>query len=485
MTNEGDDGATAARALQLSEHEMREFGYRAVDLVVDHFVRLDSKPVTGQAARGDLEVRLREALPREGIPPSSALDAVARDVLTAVMHLDHPRFFAFVPGPSNFVGVVVDLLASGFNVFAGTWLEASGPAEVELVTVDWLREVCGLPASAGGLMVSGGSHANLSALALARHVKVGGPDPRARVYVCDQTHSSVFRALRALGFTQEQVRVLASDDAYRLSVDVLAGALGADLAAGWRPMCVVATAGSTNTGAIDPLPAVADLCRDRNLWLHVDGAISSRARLDLAGLEFADSVSLDPHKWLFQPYELGCLLVREPRLLWDCYHVLPEYLDDAQPGAGEVNFCDYGLQLTRRFNALKLWMSLKVFGADAFADAVDLGIGLAEHAEHELRAAPHWEVITPAQLGVITFRYRPPETTWTPSALDELQRRIADRTVANGFAMVATTMLSGRRVLRLCTINPRTSRQDIERTLALLAAFGTEEATQAGPPADR
>lgn len=479
----GDGSDTGA--LRLSPDEMRRLGYRAVDLVVEHLQTLPARPVGGPTRRAELEAVLREPLPRTGSGWRTVLRQVEDDVLAHVRHLDHPRFFAQVPGPGNFVGAVADLVASGLNVFGGTWIEASGPAQVELVVVDWLREVCGLPPSAGGLFVNGGSHANLTGLALARHAVLGGPDPSSLVCCSDQAHSSVRRALGVLGLGAAQVRTVRSDELGRLRVDSLVDELDRGAGEGGRPFCVVATAGTTNTGAVDPLNEVAGVCADRGLWLHVDGAYGAaaafapRARDLLVGMEVADSLVLDPHKWLFQPYEAGCLLVRDPALLRDAFGVTPEYLRDVAAGPEEVDFCDYGLQLTRRFNALKLWMSLKVFGADAFAEAVERGLARAEEAESFLRSSPRWEVVTRAQLAIVTFRYVPEAGEWPSDALDGLQRRIAGRLNADGRATIATTTFGGRSVLRMCTINPTTTGDDVTRTLQALEWFGAEEAGRA------
>ena len=321
--------------LNLSREDMRALGYRVIDMLVEHFQELPEKPVTRKADRPTLEARLREAIPEHGANVLEVLGRLQRDVFSNIMHTDHPRFFAFVPSPSNFVSVMADALASGFNVFAATWLEASGPTQIELVTIDWLRQACGLPDSAGGLFVSGGSMANMTALAVARHVQLGNRTEGAVIYCSDQTHSSVERGLRVLGFQDSQMcKIRSAADRFRLDVSALRRAIEADRAAGRVPFCVVANAGMTNTGAIDPLMALADYCRQEELWLHVDGAYGAaavfceRGQALLDGLACVDSLSLDPHKWLFQPYEIGCVLVREERWLRDAFHILPEYLED-------------------------------------------------------------------------------------------------------------------------------------------------------------
>jgi glutamate/tyrosine decarboxylase-like PLP-dependent enzyme len=451
---------------------MRALGYHVIDMLVEHFEGLPGKPVTRKAGRPTLETRLREAPPEHGSNALEVLDQLRRDVFSNIMHTDHPRFFAFVPSPSNFVSVMADALASGFNVFAGTWLEASGPTQIELVTIDWLRQACGLPDSAGGLFVSGGSMANMTALAVARHVKLGNRIEGAVVYFSDQTHSSIERGLRVLGFQNDQLRKIQSDDCFRLDISALQRAIEADRAAGRVPFCVVANAGTTNTGAIDPLLPLADYCRQEALWLHVDGAYGAAAvfceqgQALLDGLARVDSLSLDPHKWLFQPYEIGCVLVREERWLEEAFHILPEYLEDAEGKEGEINFCDRGIQLTRGFRALKLWMSLQVFGRSGFQEAVNRGFEMAEVAEAVVRELSNWEVVTPAQMGIVTFRCIPEGLS--PEELNWLNRELVEGMIADGFAMVSSTVLRGQTVLRMCTINPRTTEADVRETIKRL-----------------
>ena len=451
---------------------MRALGYAVIDELIQHLTELPDKPVTRRASRAELEALLREPPPENGADPAAVLATVRDAVMGNIMHLDHPRFFAFVPGAGNFVSVMGDTLAAGFNVFAGTWLESSGPAQLEMLTIDWLREICGLPEGAGGLFVSGGSMANLTALAVARERLGPNEWHRAVLYCSDQTHSSVDRAARTLGIVGERLRRLPSDASYRLRRDDLRDAVRADRAAGLRPLAVIANAGTTNTGAVDPLPELADICHSEDLWLHVDGAygaaavLSPRGRNLLRGMDRADSLVLDPHKWLFQPYDLGCVLVRDAAGLEDAFAIMPEYLRDISAAAGEINYCDIGLELTRRFRALKLWMSIKVFGLAEFRAAIERGMQLAETAEALLREAGCWEIVTPAQLAVVTFRHghSPGDT----AADSEFHRRLFEAVVADGYSLVTSTELDSRPVLRLCTINPRTTEADLDETLGRL-----------------
>ncbi len=480
-----DQDAEAAR-LELPPEELRRLGYRVVDLLVDHLARMRELPVARRIPRPLLEARLAGPPPEAPGDPFEVLARIERDVMPFMAHIGHPRFFAFVPSVANSVSVLGDALAAGLNPFCGTWLAGPGPAEVELVTLDWLRRLCGLPEGAGGLFVSGGSVANLTALAVAREERLAAPVERGTVYFSDQTHSSVERALRVLGI--RQARRLPCDAAYRLPVATLRAAIAADRAAGLFPFCVVASAGTTNTGAVDPLPALADLCAEEGLWLHVDGAygaaavLAERCRPALAGLERADSLSLDPHKWLFQPMEIGCVLLRDRLLLRKTFHVLPEYLQDAHRGRGpeEVNLSDYGVQLTRGFRALKLWMSIQVFGLAAFRRAVERGVELAEKAQALLAEDPRWRLVAPASLGVVCFRFAPPGLS--DETLEAVNRGVTDELLAEATAFASSTRLAGRTVLRLCTINPRSTEEDLRFVLARMAEACERLLARAGYP---
>jgi glutamate/tyrosine decarboxylase-like PLP-dependent enzyme len=460
--------------LEFSPERMREIGYRVVDRLVEHLATLPSQRVGTKGDPAELLKALREPVPEEGAEFETALAQVERDVFANTMHVNHPRFFAYVPGPGNFIGAMADALISGYNIFAGTWISGSGPAAVELTVLEWLREMCGLPESAGGVFVSGGTLANLTALAVARHVKVPNRLEDATVYYSDQAHSSLEKALRVIGLPAENLRKLPSDAAFRLPVDGLTRCIERDRASGKRPFCVIASAGTTNTGAIDPLPALSQLCREHGLWLHVDGAygaaavITERGRELLAGLEFADSLSLDPHKWLFQPYEIGCVLVRDRDHLSDTFRILPEYLKDTQLHTEEFNFTDHGIQLTRNFRALKLWMSIKVFGLAAFRAAIGRGFMLGEFTEACLRKMSGWEIVTPAQLGIVCFRYS--------KADDAAHLGLVQTLLEDGFALITSTVLRGRTVLRTCTINPRTTEADIQASLERLDGFARSQA---------
>jgi glutamate/tyrosine decarboxylase-like PLP-dependent enzyme len=441
--------------------EMRRLGYWVVDRVVEHYESGADGPSirTGDAA--ELRSVLGGPVPQEPGDPRAALEALVDVVLSHMQHGDHPRHFARVPGPSSFAGVLGEWLGTGFNALASSWGGGSGPATVELIVLDWIGTLLGMPAGTEGVVLSGGSLSNMTALAAAREAR--GPGV---AYLSDQTHASVRRGLEALGFPPEQIRTLPTDERFRLTAEVLAEAVRRDRDRGERPRFVIGTAGTTNTGAVDELDAIADVCASERLWFHVDGAYGAPAafcdagRATLAGLDRADSLALDPHKWLFTPYDAGILLVRHPGILEHAFSMRPEYLADVRSDSGEVSFGDRSLELSRRPRALKLWMMFRTYGVGRISAAIEDGIALAERAQAMIEADPGWECVTPAQLGIVTFT-RP---GWDAR---EHAARVAALT-ADGFATLTSTILRGRPVLRLCTINPRTTDADIAGTLARL-----------------
>jgi glutamate/tyrosine decarboxylase-like PLP-dependent enzyme len=447
--------------LGMTRDEMRELGYWVVDQVVEHFETGADGPAMKTGGVEELRDALGGPVPTGPGDPREAMQTLTEVALSHMQHGDHPRFFARIPGPSSFTGVLGEWLSIGFNTIASSWGGASGPATVELVALDWLREAIGLPEGTEGVLVSGGSIANISAIAAARANR--GPGV---AYLTDQTHSSIPRGLTALGFTGLDVHTLTSDPQLRMPLQALERAVHEDRHAGRTPRFVIATAGSTNVGAVDPLPELAALCRREDLWLHVDGAygaaaaVCDRGREALAGLELADSLVLDAHKWLFTPYGIGCLFVR-PGVLDAAFTMDPEYLVDVKARTGQVELRNRTLELTRRGRAFKLWLLFRTHGLDAISRAVNRGIELAEQAEALIRADPRLDIVTPAQLGIVTFA--------ALGADDGEHRARADRLAASGYAAVTSTTLQGRSVLRLCTINPATTEEDLVGTLERLA----------------
>ena len=464
--------------LRLSPNEMKELGYRVIDMIVEHMDTIQDKPVAKKPSPQNLKGLLYEPLPNKGINHQDFIDQFEKDVLSYMTHADHPRFFGYIPGPSNFMSAMADTLVSGFNIFSGAPSMGPGVTNIELVTIDWLRQICGFPDGAGGLFVSGGSMANLTALTVARHVRLQDQLAKAVIYTSDQTHLTIVRGLHILGFNDNQIKIIPTDQSLLLERLSLQHEVDKDRAAGNIPFCVIANAGTTNSGAIDPLQQLGEFCQQEGLWFHVDGAYGAPAVLSekgknlLKGMELADSLVLDPHKWLFQPYEIGCVLVRDREYLRDTFKITPDCLRDLCKIDQEINFSEYGIQVTRSFRALKLWMSIKCFGLEAFQKAITSGIELAEFAEKKLLESSCWEISTPAQIGIITFRYLPSQKY--SGDIDSLNEQIISKVIEGGFALLSSTVLGGKVVLRMCTINPRTTEEDIHLTVKRLEHYALE-----------
>lgn len=472
MSAPAEDGITPASppgagGLEMSSEAMRALGEAALDALLRRAEGLASDVPWRGADRRDLEPLLREPAPEEGRPATDVLKRALDDVLAVAGRVDHPRFFAFVPSSPTWPGVIADFLGAGFNTFQGTWLESAGPSQVELVVTDWFREWVGYPEGAGGLFTSGGSAASLDALVAAREA-AGAPE-RPAVLMGDQSHSALERAARIVGVRPAGIRKVPSDDAFRVRLDALEEAIVLARREGFSPIAVCANAGATSTGAVDPLDGMADLCAREGIWLHVDGAyggfavITEHGRALFHGIERADSIVLDAHKWLFQPFEAGCLLVRDVRTLERAFRVLPEYLQDTRLGMEHVNFCDRGLQLTRSFRALKVWMSIQTFGMGAFRAAVERGIDYATRAGENVRASRTLELLAPPSLGVVCFRANPGGLD--EAALEALNDAVQARIVRSGSAMMSSTRLRGTYALRLCILTHRTTWSDVEATL--------------------
>src|SRR6188472_224904 len=450
--------------LGLDSQTMRELGYRTVDLLVERLERERGGPPLRRATPAEMRARLHGPPPDGPQPFEEILAGLDRDVLPFASRDGHPGFFGFIPFAGTWPGALGDLIASACNLYAGSWMESAGVSQVELEVLAWFKEWIGFPPEAAGSLVSGGSAANLTALACARETLAGPMRDDLVLYVSDQAHSSIARAARILGFRPIQVRVLPSDDAFRLAPETLAAAITADLARGLTPFSAVAQGGATNTGSVDPLDRLAEVCREHGAWLHVDAAYGGFAALAdpglLPGLAHADSVTLDPHKWLYQPFECGCVLVRDGQALRNAFEILPDYLRDAEADAQEVNFCDLGLQLTRSARALKIWVSLRYFGLEAFRQAIRRSLEVAAAAARRVEESRTLELMAPPSLGVVCFRRGDLDEASNAGLVSALER--------SGTGLISTTRLHGRFALRMCVLNHQSTPEDVEDVLAFL-----------------
>ncbi len=467
--------------LELSKEEMQDFGYKVVDAVIEHFETQDEKYPVANASRKEMDNLFSEEAPEDPMPANDVLQFVLENVMTQSNIMSHPKSYAFVPGPSNYISVMSDALATGFNIFSGGWVGSPAAAGIEITSLNWLLKLFNFQVKkGGGIFTSGGSMANLTALATARKVKCGEDFSKAIIYLSDQAHSSNIKAIYILGFKKEQIRIIPTDMEFKFSINKLKNAIAKDRIEGFQPFCLIASSGTTNTGTVDPLEKLAAICKKESIWLHVDGAFGAAAILSkngkklLKGIEKADSLTVDPHKWLFQPYEIGCLLVQNHKWLSGTFTEKPVYLRDIEGNQSEINFYDHGIELTRHFRALKFYMSVKTFGLQAFRKAIDYNIELAEQVESELRKSNKWEVVSPATLAIINFRYNPVHENWSENKLDQINQKISARIMASREAMLVTTILQGQVVLRMCLINPRTTLEDVKSTIVLCEKFALE-----------
>jgi glutamate/tyrosine decarboxylase-like PLP-dependent enzyme len=478
-----------ARSLAHPDLEtLQSWGSQVVRWVFRHYQTLPEQPIGRPAGRPDLEKLLHEPPPEQGSPFPAVLAQFETAIAPYAVRVNHPRFMAFIPGAPNFVSVLGDWLCAGTNFFAGVWLEAAGPTEVELVVLDWFKQIVGFPGGAAGILTGGGSEATLTALLVARERLSFEERGRAVLYVTDLRHWSVDRAAKIIGLRPNQLRPIPTDAEFRMQPAALASALEADRRGGRLPWALCASAGAISAGTVDPLPALADLCRENDLWYHIDAAYSWPAVLTpegrqmLDGLGRADSVTLDPHKWFGQTFEVGCVLVREGRGLADTFTVRPEYMQDVAPGEDEVNFADCGIALTRRFRALKIWLSVKVLGLDWFRRLVDHCCRLAELAEGLLQLTPGFQILSPRKFSIVCFRFVPQGGPGGLAAaeetLDRLNLAIVDRVRATGRAFFSSTRLHGRVALRFCFVNWRTRAADVEEVIRLVLESGAHLAEE-------
>ncbi|RUV46029.1 MAG: aspartate aminotransferase family protein [Mesorhizobium sp.] len=465
--------------------EMQALSHRIVEDAVAYLKDVRDRPVWRQMP---VEVRafFSEPLPRSPAPIAEVYGDVGRNVMAYPMGNIHPRFWSWYMGSSNFTGALGDFLAAiqGSNLGGGN--HAAGLMDSQVV--DWCKEMVGFPASASGTLVSGGSMANLIGLTVARNAKAGvdvrergvGAIPKPlRFYASDQVHSCHRKAMEALGLGNRALRRVSTDADLRIDVDALKTAIAEDRAAGFKPACIIGTAGTVNTGAIDDLRALAVLAAEEDLWFHVDGcigaliAIAPENRSLVAGIERAHSVALDPHKWLHAPFEAGCALVRDAVAHRNAFAVTPEYLESTPRGLASGQWLhDYGLQTSRGFRALKIWMSLKEHGIEKFGRLIDQNIAQAGYLTELIRAEPALELTAPTTINIVCFRHRLDGAS--EERLKAFNTEIMLRLQEEGIAAVSDTTVHGQHCLRVAITNHRTRRDDLDLLLRETLRIGAE-----------
>ena len=449
--------------------EIGDWGNSVIQLMAEYLGGLRDHKVYRHISSRDIRDSLDPALPTKGIDFDALLKVFRENIIPFSRQNAHPRMFGYVQSPGTPLAAFADLLASTLNANLTVWRSAPAPVELERLTIDWIRQILGFNAQAGGLFVSGGSMANLAAIAAARQAK-DDSSGRLRIYASSETHFSIAKATALLGIGRENVRFVAVDECFKIRVDDLVAKITADLEAGYLPFCVVANAGTVNTGAVDPLAEIREIADRFQLWMHVDGSygafavLAKSARKFFAGLERADSIALDPHKWLYLPVDVGCVIYRAPEIARAAFAHEAEYTRIIGEKADEAfAFWDYGPELSRRFRALKVWMLLKGVGLDSLGEAIESNLACARYLESMVRASDDFEMVAPVELSIFCFRHVPVQLrNKSPQAIDAFNERLLIALQRDGSSYLSNATLAGRFALRGCVLNYRTTLRDME-----------------------
>ncbi len=468
----------------LSEQHQR-MGRAVTRLISEHAARLESAPETSRPPPADLKILFEEPLPQAGTPAEEIFAQFARDVEPHAMQVPSPRYFGqFNPTPLA-IGVWADALCSALNQNAGAWRNGPTSALIEAQVIGWLCELLGYGPGAFGVLASGGSEANLIALKCARDqaardicdLGVRAANAELKVYASEQCHFSVEKSLDILGLGRRSLRKIDTDERFHIRLDLLRVAIERDRSDGHIPFCIVGIAGATSTGVIDPLPELAEIARENDCWFHVDAAygaglaFSDKQKVKLRGIELANSITFDPHKWMFVPFACGTTLVREGgNVLRDSFDISPEYLSEDRGGEDvQYDFFRYGQMGTRRFNALKLWMAFKFMGKNGYAEAVERHLELTRHLAARLDELPDFERVGEIETAVCCFRYLPEHVrAMAPNDQDRVQQALQQRIEKSGKAFFPSTILHGRRALRVNINSYLTERRHVDDLVELL-----------------
>ena len=503
MTDKTHSGDDPRSSLDPSAAEIRRWGNAAIEAMASYLDSIRDRRVYPSTTARQIREKLDLALPNEGVGFDPLLETFNDVIVATSRHNGHPRMFGYVQAPGTAIAAIADLLASTLNANLTAWRSAPAAVEIERLTIDWIKQILGVNVGAAGLFVSGGSMANLAALAAARRAKAPADltskgaqclHQAMRVYISEETHHSVAKAATLLGLGRDNVRTVGVDERFKIRIGDLVAKITEDLAAGHLPFCVVANAGTVVTGAFDPLAQVSQVARRFNLWMHVDAsyggfaALAPSARDLFDAMPEADSVALDPHKWLYLPVDCGCVLYRDPQAARATFAHEAEYTRVLEQEPDEAfAFWDYGPELSRRFRALKVWMMLKGVGLRALGEAIEKDLACARYLERLVRASEDFEMLAPVELSIFCFRYVPPRLKSALASADEVERvRIDEQLDAlnerllvelqrDGSSYLSNARLRGRFSLRGCVMNYRTTLRDMEILLEDLRRVAQEQ----------
>lgn len=495
--NEAGDGTRRLRRreapLSMDGDEFRRLGYQVVDDVADFLDSLSERPVSPGAEPREIRGLLGDgSLPEKGAAADALLSEATRLMVENSVFNGHPRFMAYITSSAAPIGALADLIASAINANVGGWELSPMASEIEAQTIRWLAEFIGYARDCGGIMVSGGNMANFVGFLAAKTAKAPWDirneglleRPQMVVYGSKETHTWIQKACDLFGLGTEAMRWAPLDEQRRMDVRALEELIVADKERGRLPFMVVGTAGSVTVGAVDPLPRIAEICRRHDLWFHVDGAYGAPAAVlpdapqDIRGMSEADSIAFDPHKWLYNPLEAGCTLVRQPQHMIDAFSFHPDYYamddDSEEPG---INYHEFGLQNSRGFRALKVWLALRLVGREGYRKMISDDIALARALFDAAQAHPDLEAFT-CNLSIATFRYAPPALRnggeETASYLNTLNERLLTRLMKGGEAFVSNAVIDGKYALRACIVNFNTALDDAEAIPEIAARLGRE-----------
>jgi aromatic-L-amino-acid decarboxylase len=458
----------------------RKYSHQTADWIADYLENMDNYPVLARTKPGDIKSRLPKSPPDKAEPFENVLTDFRKVILPGITHWNHPRFFAYFSITGSYPGIIGEMLTSALNVNAMLWKASPSATELEEVVLDWLRQMVGLPQQFEGVINDTASVGSLCAMAAAREsinlqVREKGLAgrrelPQLRVYSSEEAHSSIEKAAIVLGLGQEGIRKIPTDEAFRMNVHALEEAVKSDLDAGIKPVCVIATIGTTSTTSVDPVNEIAEFCKKHQIWLHVDAAYAGAAaivpdmRTQFAGWENADSIIINPHKWLFTPIDCSILYCRRAEVLKQAFSLTPEYLRTAETGEAK-NLMDYGISLGRRFRALKLWMVIRSLGCEGIAAAIREHIAYARRLAEMIQGHPDFQLLAPVPFSTLVFRFcpsnLPSDRNQSDPEINDLNEELLEAVNKTGQVFLSHTKLRGKFGIRLAVGNLKTGWEDL------------------------
>ncbi len=458
------------RILEIGGRELRELIDSAAELIIEHLESLPKQPAADLDGAAQLARSFKEPLPETGCDVGNLMKQVVRKAAPKSLNTASPGYLAYIPGGGLPQSAVADLISGTLNRYVGAWIGAPALVQLESNVIQWMCSLAGYPSGAGGILTSGGSLANFSAIVAARRSLLPEDFLKGTVYASDQVHHSVSKAAGLAGFPPQNVRRVMTDDRYRVRLDSLGESILADLGQGLSPFLIVGSAGTTNTGAVDDLNGLADIAAEFGMWLHIDAAyggfflLTDRGQAIMGGVERSDSVTLDPHKGLFLPYGTGMLIVRDQESLRKAHHAEADYMPAMRQEPDFVDFCELSPELSRAFRGLRVWLPLKMYGAAVFRRYLDEKIDLAQWAAERLKEYPSLEILAEPQVSAFAFRLKPPRLA-DEASLERLNRQFLKRINARHRVYLTSTILHGRFALRICVLSFRTHEEHLQAAL--------------------